>query len=295
MPRVLSLRGGGVRGIATALLLSELERSLGHPLAEVFDLVVGTSIGGILATAIALKIPCSDLVTFFEVEGPKIFKPRTFAPALAMLGHPRYQISNLVSALERHFMRETILAHTFTKLMVTSTRYAGLKSCLWKSWKQPDMSAVQAAASSAAAMTYFGPVFIDGFAQGDGGYFANNPAACAAVEARKLWPLEPIRLVDVACPDDKSQFTPTGGVLQAAPHIASIFIGAGEDAAGYLASKIIGGDGVMISIQPTLLTAKHSIGDASKENLEALKLCAMYEIDNNVQGIRATLGSPWNS
>jgi hypothetical protein len=293
MTHALSLRGGGMKGYATAILLCELEKVLKKPLCEAFDLIAGTSVGGILATGLALKLPTARLVEFFEVEGPVIFSARKFGRTLAALGRPRFKIDNLTAALERHFDAPgapSLMAHTFTKLMVCSTRYRGLEARLWKSWKHTDMRAVHAAASSAAAITYFAPIEIADYAHGDGGYFANNPSHCVAIECRKLWPAHNTALIDIACPSDHSQFEPHGGLLNAAPHIVDVLIGAGEDCSNYVARKILGGSGRLLSIAPPLLEASHDIGNASKQNLRELRRCAEYGLDRNIDDILKTLG-----
>lgn len=295
MVKVLSLRGGGIRGYATAILLAEVERRLGtpgepKPLCQVFDLIVGTSVGAIMAVGLALDIPATKLVEFFEVEGPEIFKKRGFAPLLRMLGKPRYDTKNLIAALDRHYLPEAVLGLCYTKVMVTSTRYRGDESRLWKSWKHTDMKASIAAASSAAALTYFEPVVIDGFGHGDGGMWANNPADNAVIEAKKLWPASAVTVVDIACPSNKSEFEPRRGIVEAASHVADIFIGAGEDAGSYRARWIIGGDGKFLTFEPQLLEANHDLGDTSKRNMAQLRLCAEYRLERNADEICAAIG-----
>src|SRR4029453_4043476 len=76
--RVLALDGGGIRGVLPALLLGELERRTGRPTADVFDLITGTSTGGILALALTAPRPGprftpADLVTLYETQGGRIF------------------------------------------------------------------------------------------------------------------------------------------------------------------------------------------------------------------------------
>ena len=61
---VLSLDGGGVRGLATSVFLYELEKKMGQPLSSKFDLVVGTSTGGIIALVISV----------LEIEGPRLLE-----------------------------------------------------------------------------------------------------------------------------------------------------------------------------------------------------------------------------
>ena len=284
MIRVLSLRGGGIRGIATAILLEAVEKTTKRPICETFDLIVGTSVGAIMAIALALKIPATDLVDFFVTEGPLIFRSRKFFRIAQMLGHPRFDVQNLRAAISRHYMPEALLAHTFTKVMVTSTRYRGLESRFWKSWKHTELSAVDAASSSAAALTYFAPVNIGDFDHGDGGMFANNPVDCAVIEAHKLWPAHHLAVIDIACPNNKLDFEPRGGIIEAAPHIANIFIGSGEDAATYKAKYLIQ-NGRLLTIEPPLLDADRDIGDASERNLKELRKCAEWRLERNVDDI----------
>lgn len=75
--RVLALAGGGFLGLYTALVLEALEARAGEPLARRFDLLAGTSIGGLLALALAYEIPMARLVRLFIEEGPAVFSNRT--------------------------------------------------------------------------------------------------------------------------------------------------------------------------------------------------------------------------
>jgi patatin-like phospholipase/acyl hydrolase len=78
--RVLALDGGGIRGVLPALLLQEMERRTSKPIPELFDLVVGTSTGGILALALTAprtgdRFTPADLVKLYETQGGRIFAP----------------------------------------------------------------------------------------------------------------------------------------------------------------------------------------------------------------------------
>ena len=79
--RVLSLDGGGIRGIIPALVLAHLERQMGAPASELFDLIVGTSTGGILALGLSLQdqqgksvLAAKRMVALFERHGSEIFE-----------------------------------------------------------------------------------------------------------------------------------------------------------------------------------------------------------------------------
>src|SRR6185312_2244387 len=79
--QILALSGGGYLGLYTAELLTRLERQAGRPLASCFDLVSGTSVGGILAIGLALEVPAADMRDKFENRGESIFSGR---------GRPRF-------------------------------------------------------------------------------------------------------------------------------------------------------------------------------------------------------------
>jgi patatin-like phospholipase/acyl hydrolase len=83
---VLTLDGGGMRGLFEAHVLVALERALGRRLPEVFDLVAGTSTGGVLALGITVagRSP-AELVTLYEEHGPKIFRRTPLARARQLL------------------------------------------------------------------------------------------------------------------------------------------------------------------------------------------------------------------
>lgn len=74
---VLALSGGGYRGLYTATVLAELETVLGRPIASHFDLICGTSAGGMLALGLAAEIPAYELKALFEEQGSRIFGCRS--------------------------------------------------------------------------------------------------------------------------------------------------------------------------------------------------------------------------
>ena len=74
--RVLSLSGGGFLGLYTAVILERLEARAGVPLARRFDLVAGTSVGAILAIALAFEVPMARMVRLFVDHGPGVFSDR---------------------------------------------------------------------------------------------------------------------------------------------------------------------------------------------------------------------------
>ena len=71
--RILSIDGGGILGTFPAAFLAELEKHLKYPIGAYFDLIAGTSTGGILAIGLAMGLPASKLLDLYEKRGPEVF------------------------------------------------------------------------------------------------------------------------------------------------------------------------------------------------------------------------------
>src|SRR5215208_7858398 len=121
--RVLAIDGGGIRGLIPALVLTELERRAGRRVFELFDLIAGTSTGGILACALCAPdpLPASELVKLYEEEGPHIFDRSLFQRIRSAEGllDEKYDDAALDRALER-FLEHKRLAETRPDLIVPS-------------------------------------------------------------------------------------------------------------------------------------------------------------------------------
>src|SRR5829696_3136906 len=119
--RVLAIDGGGIRGLIPALVLTELERRAGRRVFEMFDLIAGTSTGGILACALCAPdpLPASELVSLYQDEGPKIFDRSLFQRIKSADGvlDEKYDDEALDRALER-FLEHKRLRETRPNLIV---------------------------------------------------------------------------------------------------------------------------------------------------------------------------------
>lgn len=74
--KILCIDGGGIKGIYSAELLAKFEEVFGCVVSDCFDMLCGTSTGGIIALAASLKIPMSSVVKFYREKGPSIFNER---------------------------------------------------------------------------------------------------------------------------------------------------------------------------------------------------------------------------
>lgn len=209
--RILSIDGGGIRGIIPAKVLADLEYELqekapGTKLYEHFDLICGTSTGAILAIAIALGIPSVDLVDFYKKNAKAIFprfilkclpsKSRAFFSAI-------YSNKKLLKTLKQIYTEANegttpLLKDLKTRVCIPSFNGNDGAINVLKTKHHPDytrdykLPAHDVAMSSASAPIYFPPhsfSFKNEFGSGqnvnmiDGGLFANNPALIGLFEA----------------------------------------------------------------------------------------------------------------
>ena len=184
--KVLSVDGGGIRGLIPALVLAEIEQRCGRPAGELFDLVAGTSTGAIIACALTRPnpLPAARIARIYVDEGPEIFSRTLLKRITSADGNldERYDSDGLLTSLRRH-LGDARLADARPKILLTAYDLQRRRALLLRS--SDDMSMVDAAHGSSAAPSYFEPARIGDLTLVDGGVFATNPAMCAyAVCAR---------------------------------------------------------------------------------------------------------------
>jgi patatin-like phospholipase/acyl hydrolase len=187
---VLTLDGGGMRGLFEAHVLVALERALGRPLADVFDLVAGTSTGGVLALGVTVSARSpTELVELYEEHGPQIFRRTPFA-RVRQLVVSKYRRTQLDKTLKLE-LGDARLSAARPRTIVPAFSLTR-RDLVWfdSDCRRPfprvkvadcDPPAWQVAAATSAAPTYFEPARVDG-ADGewlDGGVGANDPTPFA--------------------------------------------------------------------------------------------------------------------
>jgi len=197
--RILSLAGGGYLGLYTAALLVELERRAGEPLARRFDLIAGTSIGGVLALGLAYEIPASDMRALFLEHGARIFSRRPLAHgsvdklldlARSVWG-PKYSGRALERAL-RAQVGDATLGDALHAVIVPAV---DVSRSMTKIFKTPHakasrgdeaVRAVDVAMATCAAPVFFPARRIGASLYADGGMFAVAPDLVALHEAEQF-------------------------------------------------------------------------------------------------------------
>lgn len=192
--RVLCLSGGGFMGFYSALLLAEIEERIEGPLASRFDLVAGTSIGGIIGLGIAAGVPARDIVASFERHGETIFSGRS-APksphelafdVLRYIRGAKYT-SDALSATITEILGEMRMCDLKTRVLVPAVDIDAGRPHIFRGpgcTRNDDLRALDVALATSAAPTIFPVHVIDGVHYADGGVFAQSPDILALSEAK---------------------------------------------------------------------------------------------------------------
>ena len=295
--RVLSIDGGGIRGIIPAMVVAHIERKLSQPAHEIFDLLVGTSTGGILALGLSrpgesrpAQFSARRVVKLYEEQGANIFEYSLWRKLRTVGGilDEAYSHEVLESILGKYFAGAT-LGDCKVPTMVTSYDIQNRCTVFLKSWNA-DHQLVRcrdAARATSAAPTYFEPKPLDtgdvASVLIDGGIFMNSPSVSAYAEARKLFPDEPIAVLSLGTGeltrpiafDEARTWGSTlwvmslldcmfDGVSKAADHQMQLFLGERYQ-----------------RLQTSLEGASDDMDDASDENILNLKRTARELINAN--------------
>ena len=199
---ILSLDGGGIRGVMAAKILVEIEKRTGKRIHELFDLIAGTSTGGILSVGLTKgddPLTAADLLNLYTDRGDEIFSRSLWKRATSVQGltDERYDQGPLESILTE-LLGDSELKNTHPDIVVTSYDIERRKPYYFKTSKARDANGDRnhllrhVARATSAAPTYFEPLLLNNSqwrgekesrALIDGGVFANNPAMIALSEA----------------------------------------------------------------------------------------------------------------
>ncbi|MGH6814347.1 MAG: CBASS cGAMP-activated phospholipase [Hyphomicrobiaceae bacterium] len=206
MFRILSLDGGGIKGTFTASVLATLEEATGKSVVEHFDLIVGTSTGGILAIGLGLGFRPKAILDFYKERGPTIFPSMSIVERriglLRQLFRPRFSHDVLKQALT-NILQDRKFGESRCRLVIPAYDAIAGRIFLLKTAHRPrfvfdiDASAVDVALATSAAPTYFAAAPFpkhEGACYVDGGVWANCPALVGVVEAIGFLDQKPERI-----------------------------------------------------------------------------------------------------
>jgi patatin-like phospholipase/acyl hydrolase len=209
--RILCLDGGGIRGAFTAKVLADWETMTGERIIDHFDLIAGTSTGGILAIGLGMGMTPADMVEFYKSEGPTIFPGGGFwgkALEIQQWFAAKFDRAVLRNRLEVAFRmapeKSPLLAASKVRLAITAY---DAETDIPRVYRTPHSEAgrldrnrdrLDVAMATSAAPTYFDPSRIGNVLGVDGGVWANSPTTVALAEAAQLrWNIADVRILSV--------------------------------------------------------------------------------------------------
>lgn len=259
MKRILTIDGGGIRGTFPAAFLANLEQDLDQPIGSYFDLISGTSTGGIIAIGLALGISAAEILQLYEDKGPVIFAQtrsglpgwlaRRFRFGRWLFWGPKYSAEPLRDALIE-VLGERRIGEARTRLVIPAWHPQTQGVYIFKTAHHPRLRtdykelAVDAAMATAAAPTYFTQhITANDVGLVDGGLWANNPTGIAVVEAVATlgWPADDLKVLSIGCLEDIKVVREAYGATRLAPQLASLFM-AGQSHGSLGIAHILTGD-----------------------------------------------------
>lgn len=264
MKRVLAIDGGGLHGILPARLLEYLEWKVGGRLVDFFDLIVGTSTGGIIALGLGAGIRAEVMKDLYVRRAAMIFsRQRLF---VRRFWRAKYNPKGLETTV-RGVLGDTMMRDLSGHIMVIAFDLDAMHPRFLKSWRAHSAGwhAWRAAMATSAAPTYF-PPFVTYV---DGGVFANNPAAQAFAEARKLWPDDELLILSLGTGNSRKPIKPPRGFAGWAPVILDVAMAGQADGAAHIVDHIP--TVRHVRLQGELLDASGAFDDASPANVAALE------------------------
>ena len=294
---VLSIDGGGIRGIIPALVLAHLEQQTGKTCSELFDLMVGTSTGGMLALGLSMDdghgkalFTAEQLVKLYEEHGDEIFEQSLWRKLRSVGGilEEAYSHEALETILNRYF-GDGALSECRVPTMVTSYDIQHRRTVFLKSWHSDHAGVLckEAARATSAAPTYFEPATLEWASESrtliDGGVFINSPSVSAYAEARKLFPDDEIAMLSIG----------TGELTRAIPYEAAktwgsalwvmslldCMLDGAAKAADHQMQLFLGDH--YLRLQAPLKYASDDMDDASQGNIRNLKQIARELIERD--------------
>lgn len=229
--RILSIDGGGIKGVMAAAYLADVEETLNVRICEHFDLIVGTSTGGIISLALGLGIPAQEILDLYEEKGPQIFSQDVPA-GLSLLNSGWHGVKSLVwnkyspATLRKELIDlfgERKLGESKTRLVIPAYGDEPPGPHIFKTAHDPKFkrdykqTIVDVALATSAAPSYFPKHILSGGEELiDGGVWANNPIGVAALEATAVlnWDPKLIQILSLGYTSEIVTYPRNGGLIQ---------------------------------------------------------------------------------
>lgn len=196
--KVLSIDGGGIKGLYSSRILENFERRFNCHIADYFDLICGTSTGGLIALAISLKLPVSLISNLYQECGSEIFpkQGKTISFLKQIFWNGKHSNTKLKKELNKIFSN-SLLEESYSLLCIPSFSLSDGRPFIFKfDHKEGNLKRdnrtryIDVALATSAAPTYLPIISISNYGDRqfiDGGVYANNPTLIGVVESLKYF------------------------------------------------------------------------------------------------------------
>lgn len=206
---ILAIDGGGIRGIIPAMVLSEIERQTGKNIPELFDIVSGSSTGAVMALGLTMpgengkpRFSPDNIIEFYEKEMAGLFQPGLLNNIRTLWGYrsTKYSVNYMRKIVGKYF-KGAKLSQSLTNVLIPAYEIESGRGFFFRRSEARKNAALdfelnEILMASSAAIPYLEPYLIEPkgltgikhMAFLDGALVANNPALCAYVEAKTMFP-----------------------------------------------------------------------------------------------------------
>lgn len=292
MITILSIDGGGIRGLIPAAFIAEIEKRTGKPACRLFDLIAGTSTGGILAAMLTVpnaqgkpRYTAAQVQSLYTRFGRTVFQSSLWRKTwtLGGLANTHYSSEGLQALLDE-YLGNARLHCALTDILITAYDMQSASPWFFKSRfaaghrsDEDDPLLSQAVLATTAVPTYFPPCRIGEHCFIDGGVFAVNPTMCAYAEIKKLNRYEnDILIVSLGTGEHNDSYTyketRNWGMLRWAVPIIGVFTNSGPTVDYQM--KQLAGTQQYFRLQIPLDSDSIAMDDAGDANLRRLEAAA---------------------
>ncbi len=272
--RILSIDGGGIKGIFPAAFLAAIEPKLPNQIFKYFDLIAGTSTGGIIALGLGMGLKANELLDFYLQKGSTIFPSfgKSVFGKIRGLFKTKYASHELRNALTVAF-GERKLGESTTRLVIPTLNANSGRIYVYKTRHHQklevdeDVKVVDVALATAAAPTYLPPhISPQGIPFLDGGLWANNPTGLAVVEAVGILNQDRrnLEVLSLGCTEEPQDFSIVrgGGLQWARAAIKAAMSGQSFGSMG--TAYLLAGHEHVHRVSPIVAPGRFSMDDTTK-------------------------------
>lgn len=291
--RILSIDGGGIKGIIPSVYLKRIEQLLGSKIYQFFDIICGTSTGGIIGLGLSAGISADEISKLYIERGKEIFPKGRFTNNFLSAKYSNKKLKSLL----KETLSEKKIKDAHTMLCIPAIEHHKAEPKVYKTPHHTDYIVDgdrymwEVALATSAAPMYFPAAEIgESECKLDGGLWANNPLLVAIAEAKKLgFGLEQIKIFSLGTGDAiyqvNNDVAKKSGITSWGTNIIDLTFQVQSKSATYTAKYLLGDN--LCRISPTLGT-KLSLDTTKKEDIDCMIKEAnfLYEKTFIKQGIK---------